>query len=65
LGRTATGRPSEPLPLGKSTIPIEFKYDGGGAAKGGNVTMCLNDKKVAEGRVIRREVRTPIGAASL
>jgi hypothetical protein len=42
---------SEPLPLGKSTIRVEFKYDGGGPAKGGNVTMCLNDKKVAEGRV--------------
>ena len=44
---------SEPLPLGKSTIRVEFKYDGGGPAKGGNVTMCLNDKKVAEGRVER------------
>jgi hypothetical protein len=42
---------SEPLPLGKSTIRVEFKYDGGGPAKGGNVTMRLNDKKVAEGRV--------------
>ena len=42
---------SEPLPLGKSTIRVEFKYDGGGPANGGNVTMCLNDKKVAEGRV--------------
>ena len=42
---------SEPLPLGKSTIRAEFKYDGGGPAKGGNVTMCLNDKKVAERRV--------------
>jgi len=30
---------SEPLPLGKSTIRVEFKYDGGGPAKGGNVTM--------------------------
>jgi arylsulfatase len=44
---------SEPLPLGKSTIRVEFKYDSGGPAKGGNVTMCLNDKKVAEGRVER------------
>jgi hypothetical protein len=42
---------SEPLTLGRSTIRVEFKYDGGGPAKGGNVTMCLNDKKVAEGRV--------------
>jgi hypothetical protein len=42
---------SEPLPPGKSTIRVEFKYDGGGLAKGGNVAMFVNDKKVAEGRV--------------
>ena len=42
---------SEPLPAGKSTIRVEFKYDGGGVAKGGAVTMFVNDKKVAEGRV--------------
>ena len=42
---------SDPLPAGKSTIRVEFKYDGDGLAKGGNVTMFLNDKKVAEGRV--------------
>ena len=42
---------AEPLPPGKSTIRVEFKYDGGGLAKGGTVTMFLNDKKVAEGRV--------------
>ena len=42
---------SEPLPPGKSTIRVEFKHDGGGLAKGGNVAMFVNDKKVAEGRV--------------
>jgi arylsulfatase len=42
---------SDQLPQGKSTIRVEFKYDGGGLAKGGNVTMFMNDKKVAEGRV--------------
>jgi arylsulfatase A-like enzyme len=42
---------SEPLPAGKSTVRVEFKYDGGGLSKGGTVTMFLNDKKVAEGRV--------------
>jgi arylsulfatase len=41
----------DPLPAGKSTIRVEFKYDGGGPAKGGTVTMFVNDKKVAEGRV--------------
>jgi len=42
---------SEPLPEGKSTIRVEFKYDGGGLAKGGTVTMFVNDTKVGEGRV--------------
>jgi len=42
---------SEPLPPGKSTVRVEFKYDGGGLSKGGSVTLFLNDKKVAEGRV--------------
>jgi hypothetical protein len=42
---------SDKLPPGKSTVRIEFKYDGGGVAKGGTVTMFLNDKKVGEGRV--------------
>jgi arylsulfatase A-like enzyme len=41
----------EPLPSGKSTVRIEFKYDGGGLAKGGSVAMFVNDKKVAEGKV--------------
>ena len=42
---------SEQLPPGKSTIHVGFKYDGDGLAKGGTVTMFLNDKKVGEGRV--------------
>jgi arylsulfatase A-like enzyme len=42
---------AEPLPAGKSIVRVEFKYDGGGAGKGGTVTMFLNDKKVGEGRV--------------
>ncbi len=42
---------SEPLPTGKSTVRVEFKYDGGGVSKGGTVAMFLNDRKVADGRV--------------
>jgi hypothetical protein len=42
---------SEPLPTGRSAIRVEFKYDAGGPANGGNVAMFLDDKKVAEGRV--------------
>ena len=41
---------SEKLPAGKSTIRVEFKYDGG-LGKGGTVTMFINDKKVGEGRL--------------
>jgi arylsulfatase len=32
---------------------MEFAYDGGGLAKGGNVTLCYDAKKVGEGRVER------------
>jgi hypothetical protein len=42
---------SEPPPAGKSSIRVEFKYDRGGSANGGNVAMFLDDKKVGEGRV--------------
>lgn len=42
---------SDQLPQGKSTIRVEFKYDGGGLPKGGIVKMFLNDKNVAEGKV--------------
>ena len=30
---------------------MEFKYDGGGLGKGGDVTLFLDGKKVGEGRV--------------
>lgn len=30
---------------------MEFKYDGGGLAKGGNALLYLDGQKVAEGRV--------------
>ena len=42
---------SEAMPAGKATIRMEFKYDGGGLAKGGAVTILANGKKVGEGRV--------------
>jgi hypothetical protein len=40
---------------GKNVIKVDFKYDGGGIAKGGLVTLYLNDKKVGEGRVEKTE----------
>jgi arylsulfatase len=39
------------LPKGKSTIKFVFDYDGDGMGKGGNGTLYVNDKKVAEGRI--------------
>jgi len=30
---------------------VDFQYDGGGLAKGGLVTLFVNDKKVGEGLV--------------
>ncbi len=42
---------SEKLAPGPAIIRIDFNYDGGGVAKGGTVTMFVNDKKVAQGRV--------------
>ena len=43
------------LPAGKATVKFEFKYDGGGAGKGGTGTLYVNDQKVGEGRVERTE----------
>ena len=41
----------DPLPKGKSTIRLDFAYDGGGLGKGGTATLSVNGKNVAEGRV--------------
>jgi arylsulfatase A-like enzyme len=48
-------RSSQKLSPGLATIRMEFKYDGGGIAKGGTVTLFVNDKKVGEGRIDRTE----------
>ena len=34
---------------------MEFKYDGGGLAKGGAVTLYVDGKKAGEGRVDQTE----------
>jgi arylsulfatase len=41
----------KPIPAGKHQVRIEFKYDGGGLAKGGNVSLYVDGSKVGEGRV--------------
>jgi arylsulfatase A-like enzyme len=48
---TFTGK--DKIPAGKATIVVDFKYDGGGMGKGGDVTMTVNGKKVAGGRLER------------
>ncbi len=44
---------TESLAPGKATIRMEFAYDGNGRGKGGMVTIFVNDKQVASGRIER------------
>jgi len=43
----------DPLPSGKHTVTVDFKYDGGGIGKGGLVTLAVDGKEVANGRLAR------------
>jgi arylsulfatase len=43
----------EKLPPGKHVVLVDFKYDGGGIGKGATVTINVDEKPVAEGRVDR------------
>jgi arylsulfatase A-like enzyme len=43
------------IPPGTHQVRMEFKYDGGGLAKGGTVTLYVDGKKVGEGRVDQTE----------
>jgi hypothetical protein len=40
-----------PIPSGTHQVRMEFAYDGGGLAKGGDVTLYLDGGNVGEGRV--------------
>ncbi len=42
---------SKPIPPGKHQVRMEFQYDGGGLAKGGDVALFVDGKKDGEGRV--------------
>jgi arylsulfatase len=42
---------SEPLPSGEHQVRMEFAYDGGGLAKGGDITLYLDGQEVGAGRV--------------
>jgi hypothetical protein len=41
----------DPLPAGKATVKLDFKYDGGGLGKGGTAVLYVNGQKVGEGRI--------------
>jgi hypothetical protein len=41
----------KPVPSGEHQVRMEFAYDGGGLAKGGDVTLYVDGEKVGEGRV--------------
>jgi arylsulfatase A-like enzyme len=43
----------EPLPRGKVKLVVDFKYDGGGMGKGGEITMSADGKTIAGGRLAR------------
>ncbi len=42
---------TKPIPAGRHQVRMEFKYDGGGLAKGGDVTLYYDGKAVGKGRV--------------
>jgi arylsulfatase len=44
-----------PIPAGKHQVRMAFKYDGGGLAKGGDVTLYCDGKPVGTGRVEQTE----------
>ena len=42
---------TQPIPAGNHQVRLEFKYDGGGLAKGGAVTLFVDGKSVGQGRI--------------
>ncbi len=45
----------KPIPAGEHQVRMEFKYDGGGLGKGGDVTLYYDGKAVGTGRVEQTE----------
>jgi arylsulfatase len=43
------------LPPGKTTVRVDFEYDGGGPGKGGKGTLFVNGTNVATGRIDRTQ----------
>jgi arylsulfatase A-like enzyme len=46
-----TTHADEPIPAGRHQVRMEFAYDGGGLAKGGQVTLFHDGEQVGSGRV--------------
>ena len=42
---------ADAVPAGDHQVRLEFAYDGGGLAKGGTASLCVDGAKVGEGRV--------------
>jgi len=47
------------LPAGKSTVSFEFRYHGGGAGKGGEAVLFVDNQEVGKQRI----ERTSLGAS--
>jgi arylsulfatase len=45
----------EPIPAGKHQLRMEFRYDGGGLGKGGDVTLYYDGQPAGQGRVEQTE----------
>ena len=43
----------DPLPKGRTTLKVDFRYDGGGIGKGGAIEITANGKRIAYGRLDR------------
>ena len=51
MKRSSRRRPTSRVPAGEHQVRMEFDYDGGGLAKGGDVTLYVDGDKVGDGRV--------------
>ena len=50
---TSTVRADQAIPAGDHVLQLRFDYDGGGAGKGGEVTIICDDTQIGSGRIER------------
>nr|WP_286328870.1 sulfatase-like hydrolase/transferase [Agromyces marinus] len=50
---TATVRSDEPIDAGEHVVEVRFDYDGGGAGRGGDITISSDGERVGGGRIER------------